>query len=414
MRRTFLTLLAAACALGAGLAGVAAQGFQTAAPHAILIDADSGSVLFEKAADERFSPASMAKLMTTDIVFEALKSGRLSMDTEFTVTEDAWKRGGAGGGGSSMFAQVNSRIKMSDLLRGLIVQSGNDAAITIAENMAGSEEAFAGLMNQRAKEIGLTNSTFRNATGYSAPDQKVTARDMAKLALHIIDTYPDYYKIFAEKEFTWNKIRQQNRNPLLALDIGADGLKTGYLEESGYALTGSAVQNGQRLVLVVSGLKTARDRASESRKLMEWGFRAFEPRQVFAPGETVAEASVFGGQSGSVPLVAKKPVRVLLPRGSSDRVSAKVIYTGPLVAPVEEGQRVGALRIQRGDAVALDQPLYAGAAVEPGTLPQRAMDAALEFGTGLVRKALDRAGKGGDRSGDKAGDRGGAGAANPS
>ncbi|XYD09234.1 D-alanyl-D-alanine carboxypeptidase family protein [Methylobacterium sp. NMS12] len=410
MRRPLLTLLAAACALGAGLAAAAAQGFQTAAPHAILIDADSGSVLFEKAADERFSPASMAKLMTTDIVFEALKSGRLSMDTEFTVTEDAWKRGGAGGGGSSMFAQVNSRIKMSDLLRGLIVQSGNDAAITIAENMAGSEEAFAGLMNQRAKEIGLTNSTFRNATGYSAPDQKVTARDMAKLALHIIDTYPDYYKIFAEKEFTWNKIRQQNRNPLLALDIGADGLKTGYLEESGYALTGSAVQNGQRLVLVVSGLKTARDRASEARKLMEWGFRAFEPRQVFAPGETVAEASVFGGQSGSVPLVAKKPVRVLLPRGSSDRVSARAIYTGPLIAPVEEGQRVGILRVQRGDTVALDQPLFAGAAVEPGTLSQRAMDAALEFGTGLVRKAFDRAGKGGDKGADK----GATGAANPS
>ena len=415
MRTPLWTLLAAACALA--LAQPArAQSFQTAAPHAILMDAESGSVLFEKAADEPFAPASMAKLMTTDIVFEALKSGRLSMDTEFTVTEDAWKRGGAGGGGSSMFAQVNSRIKMADLLRGLIVQSGNDAAITIAENMAGSEEAFAGLMNQRAKEIGLTNSTFRNATGYSAPDQKVTARDMAKLALHIIDTYPDYYKIFSEKEFTWNKIRQQNRNPLLALDIGADGLKTGYLEESGYALTGSAVQNGQRLVLVVSGLKTARDRASESRKLMEWGFRAFEPRQVFAPGETVAEASVFGGQSGSVPLVAKKPVRVLLPRGSSDRVSARAIYTGPLIAPVEEGQRVGILRVQRGDTVALDQPLFAGAAVEPGTLSQRAMDAALEFGTGLVRKAFDRAGKGGDKGGDKGAgaDKGAAGAANPS
>ncbi|MCJ2011739.1 D-alanyl-D-alanine carboxypeptidase family protein [Methylobacterium sp. J-076] len=396
MRRTVLSLLAAplAAAVASALAlaaPAAAQTFQTGAPHAILIDADSGSVLFEKAADERFSPASMAKLMTTDIVFEALKSGRLSMDTEFTVTEDAWKRGGAGGGGSSMFAQVNSRIKMADLLRGLVVQSGNDAAITIAENMAGTEEAFAGLMNQRAKEIGLTNSTFRNATGYSAPDQKVTARDMARLAIHIIDTYPDLYKIFSEREFTWNKIKQQNRNPLLTLDIGADGLKTGFLEESGYALTGSAVQNGQRLVLVVSGLKTARDRASESRKLMEWGFRAFEPRQVFAPGETVAEASVFGGEAGSVPLVAKKPVRVLLPRGASDRVSAKAIYQGPLVAPVNEGQQVGVLRVQRGDTIALDQPLYAGAAVGQGSLGQRAMDAALEFGTGLMRKAFDKA-----------------------
>ena len=410
MRRTLLSLLAAplVAASVAALAFAApavAQSFQTAAPHAILIDADSGSVLFERAADERFSPASMAKLMTTDIVFEALKSGRLSMDTEFTGTEDAWKRGGAGGGGSSMFAQVNSRIKMSDLLRGLIVQSGNDAAITIAENMAGTEEAFAGLMNQRAKEIGLTNSTFRNATGYSAPDQKVTARDMARLAIHIIETYPDLYKIFSEKEFTWNKIRQQNRNPLLTLDIGADGLKTGFLEESGYALTGSAVQNGQRLVLVVSGLKTARDRASESRKLMEWGFRAFEPRQVFAPGETVAEASVFGGEAGSVPLVAKKPVRVLLPRGANDRVSAKVIYQGPLEAPVTEGQQVGVLRVQRGDVVALDQPLYAGASVAQGTLSQRAMDAALEFGTGLMRKAFDKA------AGAKPGERA---AANPS
>ncbi|GJD45378.1 D-alanyl-D-alanine carboxypeptidase DacC [Methylobacterium cerastii] len=406
MRRTWVFLLAAACALAAP---ARAQVFQTAAPHAILVDADSGSVLFEKAADEPFAPASMAKLMTTDIVFDALKSGRLSTDTEFTVTEDAWRRGGAGGGGSSMFAQVNSRIKMQDLLRGLVVQSGNDAAITIAENMAGSEEAFAGIMNQRAKEIGLTRSTFRNATGYSAPDQRVTARDMAKLAAHIIDTYPDLYKIFSEREFTWNKIKQQNRNPLLALDIGADGLKTGYLEESGYALTGSAVQNGQRLIMVISGLKTARDRAAEARKLMEWGFRAFEPRQVFTPGETVAEASVFGGASGSVPLVAKKPVRVLLPRGSSDRVTARAVYQGPLVAPVTEGREVGRLRIMRGDAVALDQPLYAGASVEAGTLQQRAMDAALEFSTGIVRRAFDKAGKG-DRTGDKTSDK----SANPS
>jgi D-alanyl-D-alanine carboxypeptidase (penicillin-binding protein 5/6) len=232
---------------------------------------------------------------------------------------------------------------------------------------------------------------------------------MARLAIHLIDTYPDLYKIFSEREFTWNKIKQQNRNPLLALDIGADGLKTGYLEESGYALTGSAVQNGQRLIMVISGLKTARDRAAEARKLMEWGFRAFEPRQVFTPGETVAEASVFGGASGSVPLVAKKPVRVLLPRGSSDRVTARAVYQGPLVAPVEEGREVGRLKIMRGDAVALDQPLYAGASVEAGTIQQRAMDAALEFGTGLVRRAFDKAGKG-EKAGDKPGEK----AANPS
>ncbi|MHC2089354.1 D-alanyl-D-alanine carboxypeptidase family protein [Methylobacterium sp. WCS2018Hpa-22] len=369
-----------------------AQSFQTAAPHAILIDADSGSVLFEKAADELFSPASMAKLMTTEIVFNEIRQGRLSMDSEFQITEDAWRRGGAGGGGSSMFAQLNSRIKLSDLLRGLIVQSGNDAAIAIGEGIAGSEENFGRMMTARAKEIGLTRSTFRNATGYSAPDQKVTARDLAKLAIHLIDTYPDLYKIFAEREFTWNKIKQQNRNPLLTLDIGADGLKTGYLEESGYGLTGSAVQNGQRLIMVVSGLKTARDRAAESRKLVEWGFRAFEPRQIFASGETVADASVFGGAQGSVPLVAKKPVRVLLPRGNGDRISARVVYQGPLTAPVEQGKEVGRLRITRGDTQALDLPVYAGEDVPAGTIPQRALDGAWEFGTGLFRRAFDKAG----------------------
>ncbi len=388
-------------ALALAVAPAGAQTFQTAAPHAILIDAESGAVLFEKAPDEPFAPASMAKLMTTELVFGALKEGRLTMDSEFTVTEDAWKRGGAGGGGSSMFAQVNSRIKLSDLLRGLVVQSGNDAAITIAENMAGTEEAFAGLMNQKAKEIGLTRSTFRNATGYSAPDQKVTARDMARIASHLIDTYPDLYKIFSEREFTWNKIKQQNRNPLLTLDIGADGLKTGFLDESGYALTGSAVQNGQRLIMVLSGLKTARDRAAEARKLMEWGFRAFENRQVFQPGETVAEVPVFGGEKGSVAVVAKKPVRLLQPRGSSERMSARVVYQGPLVAPVEQGKRVGTLRVMRGETIALDQPLFAAETVAQGTLTQRAFDSALEVGGDLVRKAFEKA-KGGDKGGSGA------------
>ncbi len=388
VRRAALPLAAVMALL---CAPATAQTFQTAAPHAILIDADSGSVLFEKAPDQLFAPASMAKLMTTEIVFDGLKQGRLTMDTEFTITEDAWRRGGAGGGGSSMFAQLNSRIKLSDLIRGLIVQSGNDAAIAIAENMAGTEEAFANLMNQKAKEIGLTNSTFRNATGYSAPDQKVTARDMSKIAIHLIETYPDLYKIFAEREFTWNKIKQQNRNPLLSLEIGADGLKTGFLDESGYALTGSAIQNGQRLVMVVSGLKTARDRAAESRKLMEWGFRAFEPRQIFAQGETVAEVPIFGGEKGNVAVIAKKPVRLLIPRGASERMSARVVYQGPLTAPVEQGKEVGRLRVMRGETIALDQPLYAAESIETGTLSQRALDAAWEVGGDLLRRAIDKA-----------------------
>ncbi|MFE1602294.1 D-alanyl-D-alanine carboxypeptidase family protein [Methylobacterium sp. ID0610] len=376
-------------ALAACLAATAqAQGFQSQAPHAILIDADSGSVLYEKAADEPFSPASMAKLMTVEVIFDELRKGRLTQDSEFPVSENAWKRGGAGGGGSSMFAQLNSKLKLPDLLRGLIVQSGNDAAIAAAEAIGGTEDNFAQIMNRHAREIGLTRSTFRNATGYSAPDQKVTARDMAKLAIHLIETYPEEYKLFAEREFTWNKIRQQNRNPLLTMDVGADGLKTGYLEESGYALTGSAVQNGQRLILVVSGLKTARDRAAEARKLLDWGFRAFEARQVFTAGETVAEADTYGGEKGKVALVAKKPVRVLMPRGSADRLTARVVYQGPLVAPVAEGREVARLRITRNEQPVLDMPLYTAEAVGPGTMSQRALDAALEVGTGWVRGAF--------------------------
>jgi serine-type D-Ala-D-Ala carboxypeptidase (penicillin-binding protein 5/6) len=330
----------------------------------------------------------MAKTMTAEIVFNELKNGRLTMDNEFTVSENAWRKGGAGSGGSAMFAKVNTPIRLEDLLRGLIVQSGNDAAITLAEGIAGTEENFARMMNDRARQIGLTKSTFRNSTGYGDPEQKVTVRDLAKLALHIIETYPDYYKMFGEREFTWNKIRQQNRNPLLAMDIGADGLKTGNIDESGYGLIGSAVQNGQRLIVVVNGLKTAKDRANESRKLLDWGFRAFEARQLFAENQVVGEAQVFGGDRRSVPLVSKKPIRVLVNRGDSERVSARIIYTGPLKAPVQKGAEVARIQVDRGDTQAVEMPLYANEDVQVGTLSQRALDGLLEFSTGWVRKAV--------------------------
>ncbi len=365
-----------------------AQGFQTQAPHAILLDADSGTVLFEKAADELFPPASMAKLMTVEVLFHELQQGRISMDTEFTISENAWRKGGAKADGSSMFADLNSRVKVSDLLRGIIVQSGNDASIAVAEGMAGTEENFASMMTQRARDLGLTKSVFKNSTGYSHPDQKVTARELAILSVHLIETYPDLYKLFAEKEFTWNKIRQQNRNPLLNDFEGADGLKTGYLDESGYGLTASAVQNGQRLVLVISGLKTSRERAIEARKLLDYGFRAFEARQLFAEGETVGEAQVYGGEQRFVPLVSPKPIRVLVPRGSRDRLTARVVYTGPLQAPIQKGAEVARLQVTRDDSQALEMPLYAGEDVGIGTMSQRAWDGFLEFGTGLVRRAF--------------------------
>jgi D-alanyl-D-alanine carboxypeptidase (penicillin-binding protein 5/6) len=386
----FWGLLAVASSLAVAGTGLA-QGFQTIAPHAILIDAESGTVLFEKNADELTAPASLAKTMTVEVVFNEMRKGRINLDTEFTVSENAWRKGGGSSGGSSMFAQLNSSIKLSDLLRGIIVQSGNDAAIVVAEGIAGTEDNFARMMNERAHEIGMSKSTFRNATGYGHPEQKVTVRDLAKLATHIIETYPELYKIFGEREFTWNKIRQQNRNPLLAMEIGADGLKTGNIDESGYGLIGSAVQNGQRLIVVMNGLKTARDRAAEARKLLDWGFRAFESREMFAAGETVGDAQVFGGDRRSLPLTSPKPIRVLLPRGSNDRLTARIVYQGPIMAPIQKGAQVARLQVTRGESQALDIPLYAGEDVGTGTLSQRAFDGLLEFGSSLFRRAMSAA-----------------------
>jgi D-alanyl-D-alanine carboxypeptidase (penicillin-binding protein 5/6) len=384
----FMAVVAALAVLAAPAAR--AQTFQTSAPQAILVDYDSGTVLFEKNADELMVPASMAKTMTVEVIFNEMRQGRLSLDSEFLISENAWRKGGGPSSGSSMFAQLNSRVKLSDLLRGIIVQSGNDASIAVAEGVAGSEDNFARMMTQRARELGLTRSTFRNATGYHHPEQKVTARELARLAAHIIETYPDLYRMFGEKEFTWNKIRQQNRNPLLTMDLGADGLKTGNVDESGFGLVGSAVQNGQRLIVVLNGLKTGRERATESRKLLDWGFRAFDARQLFAADEPVGHARVFGGEQSSVPLVSKKPVRLLMPRGSGDRITARVVYTGPLRTPVQKGAEVARLRVTRGNVQALDIPLYAGEDVGAGSLTQRALDGLLEFGTGVVRRAFAR------------------------
>lgn len=367
-----------------------AQAFQTLAPQAILMDAETGAVLFEKSADELMAPASMAKVMAVEVIFNEIRQGRITTETEFTISENAWRRGGGASGGSSMFAQVNSRVKLSDLLAGIIVQSGNDASIAVAEGIAGSEENFARMMNARSKELGLSSSSWRNSTGFGHPEQKTTARELVKLTAHIQETYPEFWPLFGQREFTWNKIRQQNRNPLLGMDIGADGVKTGNIEESGFGLIGSAVQNGQRLLLVVNGMKNSRDRANESRKLLEWGFRAFEPREIFAAGVPIGEASVFGGARGRVALVSKKPVRLLAPRGSGERLTARIVYEGPLRAPVAKGTLVGRLRITRGDVKALEMPVYAAEDVEAGTLTQRAFDGLLEWGGGLMRQAFSR------------------------
>ena len=356
-----------------------AQTFETAAPYAILVDYDSGTVLFEKDADTPFAPASMAKLMTAEYVFNELKAGRLDENAEFVVSEDAWRRGGAPSGGSTMFAELNSRVAVHDLLRGLIIQSGNDSAIVLAEGIAGSESAFADLLNRRAGELGLSGSHFKNANGLNDPDQVVTARDLATLAIHIIGSYPDYYRIFSEPDFTWNKILQRNRNPMLGDGIGVDGLKTGYIKESGYGITVSAVRDGQRLVLVVAGLGSERDREAEARKLLDWGFRSFKQITAYKAGEIIGEASVYGGETGRVPLKAKGPISLLVSRTAGDALKARIIYQGPVIAPVAEDAQVGSFRVWDGDRLIQDVPLYTAAAVARGPLHTRALDAVTEL-----------------------------------
>jgi serine-type D-Ala-D-Ala carboxypeptidase (penicillin-binding protein 5/6) len=398
MIRGFAHLMGALVVAGAlGLAASAAaqtakppDAFNISVPYAILIDADSGSVLFEKNADQLMEPSSMAKMMTVELVFKALKEGKLSPDQEFSISENAWRRGGAPSHGSTMYAAIHSNVKVMDLLAGAIIDSGNDACIALAEGMKGSEKAFAELMTKRARELGLPKSTFGNPTGLPDPNNHVTARELAKLAQHLIKDYPEYYHFFGEREFTWNRIRQFNRNPLLALSIGVDGLKTGATKEAGFGLTASAVQNGLRLIAVANGFKTQKERQDETKKLLDWGFKGFESRFLFAEGQTIGDARLFGGARGRVPLVAKGAIRLLVPRNSTDRVIARVVYTGPVRAPIEKGQQIGNLKVWRGDRVVLEVPLQASESVGKGSLSQRAFDAATELVINLFRAGVQK------------------------
>jgi D-alanyl-D-alanine carboxypeptidase (penicillin-binding protein 5/6) len=381
----FGTLCLVVCVAAMPLCG-RAETIQTPVPQVILIDAATQSVLFEKGADESATPASTVKLMTAELVFQALAVGKLKLDDEFTVSETAWRNGGAPAHGSTMFAAVGSRIRVEDLIRGLVIVSGNDAAIVLAEGLAGSEGAFATRMTQRGLELGLLHSTFTNAWGRGDAEQKVTARDMALLAAHVIRTYPDYYRYFSEKDFTWSKVKQPNRNPLLAMDFGADGLKTGNIEANSFGIVASAVQNGQRLILALYGARSAKERAEEARRLLQWGFRAFEPKTLFAAGDVVGTAKVFGGATADVPLVVAKPVTLLVPRDASEKLTGSIVYNGPLKAPVAAGQSVGHLKIFRGTIEILEMPLETAKDVELGSLQQRAVDAGFEYAAGLIRK----------------------------
>jgi D-alanyl-D-alanine carboxypeptidase (penicillin-binding protein 5/6) len=364
--------------------------FQTSVPAALLLDSDSDSVLYEKNGDQLVAPASLAKLMTLEFVFDEIKQGHIKLDDELPISENAWRKGGAPSHGSTMFAAIHSKVKLDDLIHGIIVDSANDACIAVAEALAGNEPEFGAMLTKRARQIGLEKSTFTNATGYSDPDLRVTAREMAALARHIMKTYPEFYPYFAEREFTWNNIRQQNRNPLLAMGIGADGLKTGETAEAGFNLVGSAVQDGFRLIVVITGAKSDKERAEEARKMLEWGFHGFEARVLFAEGQTIGEAKVFGGNTRYVPLVAPGTIRLMMPRNGSERLLARIVYTGPVPAPVSKGQSIGKLKVWRGDKLALEVPLQAAEDVGKGTMSQRAVDGATELMIGLFRAGVDR------------------------
>jgi D-alanyl-D-alanine carboxypeptidase (penicillin-binding protein 5/6) len=366
------------------------DGYDTDAPTAILIEAKSGSILFEKNADELRAPSSMMKLMTAEVVFDAIMKGEIKLNDEFKISENTWRKGGAPSGGSTMFAAINSRVSVDDLLHGALIQSGNDSCMALAEGLSTTEAAFAERMTKRARELGLTKSTFANSNGLPDPGNKMTVRELGMLARHIILTYPDFYKLFNEREFTWNKIRQQNRNPLLTMLEGADGLKTGYTKEGGYGMVGSAVQNGLRLIVVVNGLEDSDDRAAEAKKLLEWGFRNFEARTLFAADQTVGYARVFGGESRSVKLASPEPIKVMLQRNGNDKLVARIVYTGPVRAPVEPGQRIGVLKVWRGSNIALESPLVAAEAVATGSTTRRALDGASELVIGLFRAGAEK------------------------
>ena len=401
--RAWRSLIAAVVAIAVGWGGVvyAANnsvqgakkeegGFDGDAPTAILIEANSGSVLFEKNADELRAPSSMMKLMTAETVFHAIKQGEVKLTDEYRISENAWRKGGAPSGGSTMFAAIHSKISVDDLLHGAIIHSGNDACIALAEGIAGNERIFADMMTKRARELGLTQSIFANSNGLPDPGNKMTVRELAKLARYVVQTYPDLYKLFGEREFTWNKIRQQNRNPLLTSLEGADGLKTGFTKEGGYGMVGSAVQNGLRLIVVVNGLEDPDDRASEAKKMLEWGFRNFEARTLFAALQLVGYAKVFGGESRSVKLASPEPIKVMVQKNGADKLIARVIYSGPVRAPIEAGQPVGVVRVWRGTNVAMEAPVFAAEPVGKGSTMRRAIDGASELVIGMFRAGAEK------------------------
>ena len=336
----------------------------TPARQLLIMDYGTGEILYEKEGHTLMKPASMAKLMTVAVLFDKIKNKELGLDTIFTVSEKAWRISVAGRSTSSkMFLDVNSKVRLEDLLRGIIIQSGNDATMVAAEGVAGSEEGFAALMNEKAQALGMKDSTFRNSSGLPDPDQWVSAHDLAILARYIISEHPQLFRFYVEREFTWNKIRQANRNPLLGRFPGADGMKTGHTDESGYGLVGTAVRDGRRIIMVINGLTSMAEREAEATRILELAFREFRSLTLFNKGDIVADAEVFGGVRRSVPLVVKDRVMMSMRRAARDQLQAVLTYDGPLNAPVARGAKVGVVTISAPGAKTQTVPVYAGSPV---------------------------------------------------
>ena len=351
LRRTIaaLALLAAASPMAA------AEPISTNAKHLYIVDFQTGSVLYDKMGDERLGPASMSKLMTVYMLFDALKRGDVKLTDSFHVSEKAWAMQG-----SKMFVDIDSDVKVEDLLRGILIQSGNDACIVVAEGLAGSEEAFAERMNKKAKEIGLTGSNFTNSTGWPDPNHYMTAKDIELLSEHIIRDFPEYYPYFSEKEFTWHGIKQGNRNPLLyRTGSGVDGLKTGHTEEAGFGVSASAVRDGRRIMMVVHGLTGMQERADEAGQLLDWAFRETGNYTVATKGSVLAEAPVEYGDSQTVPLTVSQDLLLTLPKGDREKIAAKAVVNTPIVAPIASGQEVGKLIVTVPNMPEFTYPLVA-------------------------------------------------------
>ncbi|WP_074380682.1 D-alanyl-D-alanine carboxypeptidase family protein [Bartonella doshiae] len=365
-----------------------AQGFQTSASQLLLLDDNTDTILFEKQSDIAFFPASLVKLMTAEVVFHQLKERMLSSTQTFKVSENAWRKGGAPSGTTTMFAKVKTEISIADLLRGLIIVNGNDAAITLAEGISGNEVDFAKLMNQRAKIIGLSYSHFVNATGLPEEGQFVTLRDMIILARHIAHEYPDYYALYRKPHFTWNKIFQYNKNPLISKEIGVEGFGFGYSEGEGFSMVVAIYKDHRRLFLAINGLRDDKRRTKEIERVLQWGLTTFDLKTIFTKGEVIGRASVYGGLQSSVPLIVKEPISFMLSNENAINVKAKIKYRGPLKAPIALGQSVGIIQILKDKQVLLEKPIFSGSSVREGSFFTKVKNAIYEITIGWLRKYL--------------------------